>query len=106
MHPARAVVLLLLLLASFPLSHSQSTSNTKPWTVKEIFGGPSLTGDPPYEINWSPDGSRATWIADNGDLMQVSAADGKVSELLDHSKIGTLLGANISEKDRDHRARY
>jgi len=96
----------LLLLASFPLSHSQSTSNTKPWTVKEIFGGPSLTGDPPYEINWSPDGSRATWIADNGDLMQVSAADGKVSELLDHSKIGTLLGANISEKDRDHRARY
>jgi len=74
--------------------------------VKEIFGGPSLTGEPPYEISWSPDGSRATWLADNGDLMQVSAADGKVSKLFDHSKIGTLLGANISEKDRDHRARY
>ena len=74
--------------------------------MKEIFGGPSLTGDPPYEISWSPDGSRAAWIASSGDLMEVSAADAKVSKLLDHSKLGSLLGANITEKDRDHRGRY
>jgi len=103
LHPARLAAALLLL-SAFALTHSQSASH--PWTVKEIFGGPDLTGDPPAEISWSPDGSRATWLADNGDLMQVSAADGKVSKLFDHSKIGGLLGANIREKDRDHRARY
>ncbi|MBV8673451.1 MAG: DPP IV N-terminal domain-containing protein, partial [Acidobacteriaceae bacterium] len=105
MYPARALTVLLLV-SAFSFSHSQSTTDSKPWTVKEIFGGPSLTGDPPYDISWSPDGSRATWITDNGDLMQVSAPDGKVAKLIDRSKIGSLLGANITEKDRDHRGRY
>jgi len=74
--------------------------------VKEIFGGGSLTGYTPDGISWSPDGTRATYLADNGDVMQIGAADGKLKMLLDHSKISTLLNANISEKDRDHRARY
>jgi dipeptidyl-peptidase-4 len=105
LHAARAVAASLLL-ASFPLVYSQSTAETKPWTIKEIFGGPSPTGFPPDGISWSPDGSRATYIADNGDLMQIDAKDGKLSSLLDHSKIGGLLNPNINEKDRDHRARY
>jgi dipeptidyl-peptidase-4 len=74
--------------------------------VKEIFGGASLTGYPPDGISWSPDGKRATYIADNGDVMQIEVADGKLKTLLDHTKISTLLNANISEKDRDHRGRY
>ncbi len=74
--------------------------------MKEIFGGGSLTGYTPDGISWSPDGTRATYLADNGDVMQIGAADGKLKMLLDHSKISTLLNANISEKDRDHRARY
>ncbi len=74
--------------------------------MKEIFGGPSLTGYPPGGISWSPDGSRATYIADNGDVMQIEVADGRLKKLLDHTKISALLNANISEKDRDHRGRY
>ena len=74
--------------------------------MKEIFGGASLTGYPPDGISWSPDGKRATYIADNGDVMQIEVADGKLKTLLDHTKISTLLNANISEKDRDHRGRY
>ncbi len=74
--------------------------------MKEIFGGGSLTGYTPDGISWSPDGTRATYLADNGDVMQIEAANGKLRTLLDHSKISTLLNANISEKDRDHRARY
>ena len=105
MHPARGVVVLILL-SSLSLGYSQSPSGDRPWTIKEIYGGPSLTGDPPYDISWSPDGTRATWIAENGDLMQVSTAEGKVSKLLDRGKIGALFNANINEKDRDHRARY
>ena len=97
---------LVCLLASCSIAHTQSTSPTKPWTVKEIFGGASLTGYPPDGISWSPDGKRATYIADNGDVMQIEVADGKLKTLLDHTKISTLLNANISEKDRDHRGRY
>ncbi len=102
---ARAVSVLLLV-SSVSFTFSQSPSGGQPWTIRDIFGGQDLTGNPPEGMSWSPDGSRATWIADSGDLMQVSAADGKVSKLIDHSKIGSLLGANITEKDRDHRGRY
>ncbi len=92
-------------LSSAALAQS-SAAPTHPWTVKEIFGGESLTGDAPEGISWSPDGTRATYIADNGDVMQIQVSDGKLKKLIDHSKIGSLLSANISEKDRDHRARY
>ena len=106
MRHTRAVFACLLLLACFSNVYPQSNSPAKPWTVKEIFGGADLTGYPPDGISWSPDGKRATYIDDNGDVMQIEVADGKLKKLLDHTKIATLLNANISEKDRDHRARY
>jgi dipeptidyl-peptidase-4 len=102
----RAVPALLLLCISTCIAYPQSTTLTKQWTVKEIFGGPSLTGFPPDGISWSPDGSRATYISEDGDVMQVEVSDGKPKKLLDHTKINSLLSANITEKDRDHRARY
>jgi dipeptidyl-peptidase-4 len=102
----RAVVICLLSLACFSVAHSQSNSPAKPWTVKEIFGGASPTGYPPDGISWSPDGKRATYIDDNGNVMQIEVADGRLKKLLDHTKISALLNPNISEKDRDHRARY
>jgi dipeptidyl-peptidase 4 len=74
--------------------------------VKEIFAGPSLTGYPPDGMSWSPDGTRATYIDDDGDVMQIQASDGKLTKLLDRAKISALFNVNISEKDRDHRARY
>ncbi len=106
MRHTRAVVICLLSLACFSVAHSQSNSPAKPWTVKEIFGGASPTGYPPDGISWSPDGKRATYIDDNGNVMQIEIADGKLKKLLDHTKISALLNPNISEKDRDHRARY
>ena len=106
MRPIRTVTAFLLSLASLSIAYSQPAAPTKSWTVKEIFGGPSLTGYPPDGISWSPDGSRATYIGDDGDVMQIEAANGKLKKLLDHTKIVALLNANISEKDRDHRARY
>ena len=106
LRPIRAVLVLLLLAASISTAYPQSNPSTKPWTVKEIFEGPSLTGYPPDGISWSPDGARATYISDEGDVMQIEVADGKLTKLLDHTKISALLDANISEKDRDHRARY
>ena len=74
--------------------------------MKEIFGGGSLTGFPPGGMSWSPDGKRVTWLDNDGNVMQIEVADGKVKKLIDRSKIASLLDANISEQDRDHRNRY
>jgi dipeptidyl-peptidase 4 len=84
-----------------------AAQSTHPWTVPEIFGRlDSATGDPPEGISWSPDGKRATWIDDSSNLMQITPPDTQPKRLLAASRIGTLLNANISERDRDHRERY
>ena len=78
-----------------------------PWTIAEIFGHPGdLTGDPPQDISWSPDGRRLTWIADSGDLMEMQPPDTKPRQVIPYAKIAALLNAAIPERDRDHRARY
>jgi dipeptidyl-peptidase-4 len=89
-----------------PFSHAQDASPTHPWTIKEIYGGQSLTGFPPDGVSWSPDGRRATYISGTGDVMQIQIADGKLKTLIPHEKIAPLLNAEIDEKDRDHRNRY
>ena len=78
-----------------------------PWTVQEIFGHPgSLTGDPPDNISWSPDGKIASWIDENGDLVAIQPPDSKPKKLIPYGKISVLLNAAMPERDRDHRARY
>jgi dipeptidyl-peptidase 4 len=111
LRPYLTSLLSLALLAAAPITHSQTTpplpaQPTHPWTVKDIFGGRSLTGFPPSGISWSPDGKHATYMDGQGNIMQVDVADGKLKKLIDHSKIAFLLNAKISEQDRDHRGRY
>jgi dipeptidyl-peptidase 4 len=99
--------LLLLAATAVPLAPPLAAQSTHPWTVPEIFGrDDSATGNPPEGISWSPDGKRATWIDDSGNLMQLLPPDTLPKKLLAASRIGTLLNANISERDRDHRERY
>jgi dipeptidyl-peptidase 4 len=93
-------------LPAYPQSAPPANGPTHPWTVKEIYGGASLTGEPPDGISWSPDGTRATYIDDDGNVMQIQIADGKLKQLIGHEKVVRLLNAPIREKDRDHRARY
>jgi len=94
----------LILLLAATTAHAQ-----KPWTVEDIFrdGGP--TGVAPHGIEWSPDGKLLTFLAPDdtvgkqGDLLALDAATGKISVLATQDK---LAAAPISEKDKDHRARY
>ncbi|MGH9586733.1 MAG: DPP IV N-terminal domain-containing protein [Acidobacteriaceae bacterium] len=88
---------------AFPAAHAQNP--THPWTVKEIWSNGDPTGYPPGGISWSPDGQRATYLS-HGAVMQIQASNGKLSTLVDKSKIASLLNAKISEQDRDHRGRY
>ncbi|HEU4981170.1 MAG TPA: dipeptidyl-peptidase IV, partial [Acidobacteriaceae bacterium] len=87
------------LFAAIPAAHSQTPTPTHPWTVQEIYGGGDLTGYPPSGISWSPDGSRATYIDGDGNVMQIQISDGKLTKLIDHAKIDFLLDAKISEQD-------
>ncbi len=96
----RLCVSALLLAFSFP-AHAQ-----KQWTVADIYGNHSLAEHEPGEMTWAPDGSRAVYIGEHGDLMQLNPADGKMSKVLDHEKIAPIMNAQLGEKDRDHRARY
>jgi len=90
----------LLLIPNF---HAQAQ---KQWTVADIYGNGSLAERGPGEMTWAPDASRAIFIGEHGDLMQLNAADAKITKLLDHEKIAPIMKAQLGEKDRDHRARY
>lgn len=75
-------------------------------TVKDIFAHGSPTGEPPKGIQWAPDGSRATYLSDHGDLMQVQSTTGTASVLVSHTKLSALTAGPTNEQDKDHRARY
>ncbi len=104
---SRLATLFISALAVTLIAPHVSAQSNHPWTVPEIFArGGSPTGDPPEGISWSPDGKRATWIDDQGNLMQIQPPDGSPKKLINGEKIAPLLNAVISEQDRDHRNRY
>ncbi|HLG78634.1 MAG TPA: DPP IV N-terminal domain-containing protein, partial [Ktedonobacteraceae bacterium] len=74
--------------------------------MSDIFTGRISIGHPPGEMSWSPDGKRAIYIGDHGDMMQMDATTGKTSKLLDHEKLAPIMNVQLNEKDRDHRGRY
>jgi len=77
----------------------------KPLTVREIYAHGSLTGKPPAESNWSPDGRMLTYM-DAAGLEGVDAKSGTQSLLLSAAEIAALTQSSSSEKDKDHRDRY
>ncbi len=84
-----------------------SAQESHPWTIQEIFGrSGNDTGSPPQEMAWSPDGKSVTWIAENGDLVELQPPNTHPKTLLPYDKISSLLNANLPERDRDHRGRY
>jgi dipeptidyl-peptidase 4 len=100
-------ILSLVLLAAALFPARTRAQATHPWTVAEIWSHPgSATGDPPGGISWSPDGKRASWIDDDGNLVAIEPPATQPKKLLPAAKIAALLNASISEKNRDHRARY
>ena len=77
---SRALALLLLVSVSLPFSSlsqkpASPADTTHPWTVKEIFGGESLTGEPPSGLSWSPDGTSIA-LTSRGDVYVIDA-DGR-----------------------------
>jgi dipeptidyl-peptidase-4 len=76
-----------------------------PLTVEKIFAHGALIGDVPDELTWSPDGQHLTYL-DGGELVDIDPGSGKPHVIVSRGKVSSLEGKGISEKDRDHRARY
>jgi dipeptidyl-peptidase-4 len=96
-----------LLLALLAFVHALHAQTDHPWTIAEIFNHPGdITGEPPDGIAWSPDSKHASWIDDNGDLVEIQPPDAKPRKLIAYNKIAALLNSAMPERDRDHRVRY
>ena len=102
----------LLLLLAFCLNLSAQTAGgldpaapAKPLTVEQIYPQEQATR-PPDGLAWSPDGTRVSYISDNGDLVALEGATGAKQVLVDHDKMKSLIPPNASEHDLNHRIRY
>jgi dipeptidyl-peptidase-4 len=92
-------------LATLALCAALSAVAQKPLTVEDIFAHGRLTGKPPENLTWSPDGKRLTYM-EAGELLTVDAASGRIHTLVDRATIEKFATREASEKDRDHRERY
>ena len=88
--------------SALPLAAQQSS---QPLTIKDIYANGPLYGTLPTGIEWSPDSRHLTYI-DGGEMIDLDPHSGRSHVLISRSKIASLSNSNISERDRDHRARY
>jgi dipeptidyl-peptidase-4 len=77
----------------------------KALTVEAIYGHGPMIGQPPDDLAWSPDGKHLTYM-DGGELVDLDPETGKAHVLVSRAKLAALNGADVSETDKDHRARY
>jgi dipeptidyl-peptidase 4 len=73
--------------------------------IQQIYSQ-DLATRPPAGIAWSPDGTRLSYIAENGDLMAVEGSTGTRQVLVDHDKMKALTPPVTSEHDVNNRTRY
>ena len=82
-----------------------STSGITPWTPTDAIRA-AYASFGPRDPLWSPDSGRLTYLAPNEDLLSVDPGNGKVSVLVDHTHLDSVMNPKINEKDKDHRSRY
>jgi dipeptidyl-peptidase 4 len=88
---------------------SQS-SPTKSLTIEEIFAPGGLAGREPENIEWSPDGTKLSYIqrddeGEHGELWSVDAATGEKKVLLTAAKLAALAPDYNKIKDERERER-
>ena len=83
---------------------AQSAGNKKPLTIESIFAPGGITGREPESVQWSPDGSRLTFIqrdddGEHGQMWSVDAATGQKTVLINESKSALLAPPTDNLKD-------
>ena len=92
-----------------PLS-AQSPTSAKPLTIEAIFAPGGLTGRAPENVEWSPDGTKLSFVqrddeGEHGELWYVDAASGEKKVLISAAKLASLAPDNNKVKDERERER-
>jgi dipeptidyl-peptidase-4 len=89
---------------------AQSSSPVKPLTIEAIFAPGSLTGRGPENLEWSPDGTKLSFVqrddeGEHGELWYVDAATGEKKVLVSAAKLSSLTPDASKVKDERERER-
>ena len=92
-----------------PLS-AQSSTPVKPLTIEAIFAPGGLTGRGPENSEWSPDGTKLSFVqrdgeGEHGELWYVDAATGEKKILVSAAKLASLAPDYNKVKDERERER-
>jgi dipeptidyl-peptidase 4 len=93
---------------------AQSSSPVKPLTIEAIFAPGGLTGRGPENTEWSPDGTKLSFVerddeGEHGELWYVDAATGEKKVLVGAAKLASLAPDTNKVKDereKERRTRY
>ncbi|MGA7218604.1 MAG: DPP IV N-terminal domain-containing protein [Candidatus Sulfotelmatobacter sp.] len=105
---AISAALVFLVNAASPLQAQSSAQ--KPLTIEAIFASGGLTGRGPETLEWSPDGSKLTFVQRNdagehGELWYVDAATGEKKILVSAEKLASLAPDYNKVKDEREKER-
>jgi dipeptidyl-peptidase 4 len=105
--PLVASLSLLLLVAPFS---AQAQQAVKPLTLEEIYAPGGITGRGPENIEWSPDGSKLSFVqrdgeSEQGELWYVDAATGEKKVLVSAAKLAALAPDYNKVKDEREKER-
>jgi dipeptidyl-peptidase 4 len=89
---------------------AQSSSPLKPLTIEAIFAPGGLTGRGPEDMEWSPDGTKFSFVqrddeGEHGELWYVDAATGEKKVLISAAKLAALAPDTSKVKDERERER-
>ena len=91
------------------------TAPSKPLTIETMYQPGGLTGRGPETLEWSPDGTRLTFVqrdekGEKGELWYVDAATGEKKVLVSAAKLASLdpdLNKAVkNEREKERRTRY
>ena len=101
------------LLAATVLAQQPPAAAPAQLTVKTIFAPGGLTGAAPQDVQFSPDGTKVSYIlrddsGERGELWYVDIASGKKAVLVSESKLAKLAPPfdRLSEREKERRTRY
>jgi dipeptidyl-peptidase-4 len=89
---------------------AQSSAPVKPLTIEAIFAPGGLAGRGPENIEWSPDGTKLSFVqrddaGEHGELWYVDAATGENKVLVSAAKLASLAPDTNKVKDERERER-
>ncbi|MGC2790715.1 MAG: DPP IV N-terminal domain-containing protein, partial [Candidatus Sulfotelmatobacter sp.] len=89
---------------------AQSSSPVKPLTIEAMFAPGGLTGRGPENMEWSPDGTKFSYVqrddeGEHGELWYVDVATGEKKVLVSAAKLASLAPDATKVKDERERER-